>query len=80
MSEEARPPADRSGGEQYVTIQEAADLLKVSRFKMARIAKDQRLPTYERGLDRRVRWLRRSDVEAARAALLAPRPRVEAAA
>ena len=36
---------------------------------MARIARDQRLPTYERGLDRRVRWLRRSDVEARAPAL-----------
>jgi hypothetical protein len=74
----ARPPGDSEAGgaEEYLTIQQAAQLLGVSRFRMARIIRDQQLPTFERALDKRVKWLRRVDVQA----LLEPRPRVKAAA
>jgi excisionase family DNA binding protein len=65
---EARPPGE---GDEYLTIQQAADLLGVSRFRMARLVRDQRLPTFERAVDKRVRWLRRTDVQA----MLEPRPR-----
>ncbi len=54
-------PQEHTG--EYLTLQEAADLLGVSRFRMARMAKDQRLPVYSRPADRRIRLFRRSDVE-----------------
>jgi hypothetical protein len=72
VSSEARPRAD----DEYVTIQQAADLLGVSRFRMARIIKDQQLPVFERAVDKRIKWLRRSDVDG----LLEPRPKSEVAA
>lgn len=72
MSRKARPPAD----EEYVTIQQAAELLGVSRFRMARVIKDQQVPVFERALDKRVKWVRRADVQA----LLEPRPKNEWAA
>jgi excisionase family DNA binding protein len=75
---EARPPgAGGDGGDEgYLTIQQAAELLGVSRFRMARLVRDQQLPIFERAVDKRVRWLRRADVQA----LLEPRPRAARAA
>ena len=57
MSEDKRPPGE------YVTLQEAAEILGVSRFRMARLAADEELPVFTRPADRRVKLFKRGDVE-----------------
>ena len=74
MSEEARPPGPTGRGE-YVTLQEAADILSVSRFQMSALVKRLKLKVYETPADRRRKLLRRVDVEA----LATPRLKTKAA-
>jgi excisionase family DNA binding protein len=57
---EARPPEE---GEEYMTMQEAADRLGVSRFQVSRLVSRLKIPVYERPADRRIRLLSRADVE-----------------
>jgi len=71
MSDETRPP---SRGD-FVTMQEAAELLGVSRFQVAAIVKRLNLRVYESQVDRRRKLIRRTDVEAA----AQPRPKTDAA-
>ena len=52
---------ERIRGE-YVTCNEAAELLGVSRFHISRLIKRERLTVYEAHDDRRVKWLRWEDV------------------
>ncbi len=47
-----------------LTVQQAAEYLKVSRFKMARLIRDGEVPTFTTPLDRRRRLVRRSDLDA----------------
>ena len=65
-----RPPREGQGGE-YLTMQEAAALLGVSRYQVSRLVTRLGLRVYERPADRRIKLLRREDVETA----LRPRPR-----
>ncbi len=46
---------------EYVTAQEAMALLGVRRTRMTQLLKE--LPIYRRGMDRRLKLLRREDVE-----------------
>jgi len=57
-------------------MQEAAEVLGVSRFQMAALVKRLKLQLYEKPADQRVKLLRRVDVEAASR----PRPKTERAA
>lgn len=68
---EAQPPGE---GEAYVTMQQAADILGVSRFQVSRLVSRLKVPIYERPADRRIKLLRRADVDQ----LGAPRRRGEA--
>lgn len=70
-----RPLEGGDDGDEYVTLQEAATLLGVSRFQVSRLITRLQLPVYERPADRRIKLLRKRDVEAA----LRPRPRKEGA-
>ena len=54
----------------FVTIQEAAQLVGVSRWTIWRLVKDGRLQTYESEINRRVKLIQRADIEA----LSCPRP------
>ena len=49
---------------EYLSLQEAADLMGVSRFKMWRLVRDGKLETFESERDRREKLVRRVDVEA----------------
>lgn len=50
--------------EEYLMVHEARGVLGISRTRMTELLKDRvRLPVYRRGIDRRVKWLRRADVE-----------------
>ncbi len=51
-------------GSEMLTVQEAAEYLGVSRFKLARLIRDGELVTYTTPLDRRQRLLRLSDLDA----------------
>ncbi len=55
---------------EYLSLQAAADLIGVSRFKLWRLVKDGRLDTFASERDRREKLVKRSDV----LALIAPRP------
>ena len=48
----------------YLTVQEAAELMSVSRFTIWRRIRAGDLTAYQSGVDRRVRLVKRSDVEA----------------
>ena len=52
----------RLGGE-YVTLQEAAELLGVHRGRMRLLARRHKLPVYALPTDQRVKLFRRSDLE-----------------
>ena len=56
--------------DEFLTVQEAAQLMGVSRFTVWRRIKDGKLPVYEAGVDRRVRLVKRTDIES----LMTPRP------
>ena len=73
----ARPPgADGDTDGEYLTIQEAAPLLGGDPVPHGPARQGPALPVFERPVDKRVRWLRRADVQA----LLEPRPRAKRAA
>ena len=50
--------------DEFMTLQEAAEALKVSRFTLWRLLKDGKLPAYQSEADRRRKLVRREDVEA----------------
>jgi len=50
--------------ETVMGVQEAAEYLRVSRFKMARLIRDGEVPTFTTPLDRRRKLVRRSDLDA----------------
>ena len=56
--------------DEFLTVQEAAQLMGVSRFTVWRRIKDGQLQAYEAGVDRRVRLVKRADIEA----LMRPQP------
>jgi len=74
MTDEARPPSGRALSD-YVTMQEAADILGVSRFQMSSVVKRLKLKVFETPADRRRRLLLREEVER----LAQPRPKAKAA-
>ena len=55
---------------EFLTIQEAADEMKVSRVKLWRWIRDGKLVAHQSGRDLREKLVRRADIEA----LLAPTP------
>jgi len=73
MTDEARPPGRLVHGE-YVTMQEAADMLGVSRFQMAAVVKRLKLKVFETPADRRRKLLLREEVQR----LAQPRPKTGA--
>ncbi len=54
----------------FLTLQEAADLMGVSRFKLWRLVRDGKLVAHQSERDRREKLVRRTDIEA----LMTPRP------
>ena len=50
--------------DEYLTVQEAADNLGVSRFTVWRLIRDEELTAYQSSVDRRRKLVRRADVEA----------------
>jgi excisionase family DNA binding protein len=56
--------------DEYLTVQQAAELMGVSRWTLWRRIRAGELRAYEAGIDRRVRLVKRADVEA----LMRPRP------
>lgn len=50
--------------EEYVTMREAQEILGVSNFTIWKMVKDGRLVTYQSGVDRRRKLVKRSDLEA----------------
>ncbi len=56
--------------EEFVNLTEAAAILHISKDKMVRLAKEGKIKTYENPLDKRVKLVRRVDVEE----LKKPRP------
>ena len=54
----------------FVTMGQAADILGVSRMTVWRLVRDRKLPAYQSPVNRRVRLVKRADVEA----LMRPRP------
>ena len=62
---------------EYMTATEARILLGISKAKMAQLIRDKVLPTEESLLNKRVKLVRRTDVEALAAR---PRPKLPAVA
>jgi excisionase family DNA binding protein len=56
--------------EEFMSLQEAADALGVSRFTLWRLIRDEQLAAYQLPADRRRKLVKRSEVEA----LKRPRP------
>ena len=56
--------------EEYLSLQEAADLMGVSRFKLWRLVREGKLAAHQSERDRREKLVRRADVEA----VIRPRP------
>jgi len=54
----------------FLTLQEAADVMGVSRFKLWRLVRDGKLVAHQSERDRREKLVRRADVEA----VIKPRP------
>ncbi len=54
----------------FLTLQEAADLMGVSRFKLWRLVREGKLVAHQSERDRREKLVRRADIES----LLTPRP------
>ena len=73
MTDEARPAGRGAHGE-YVTMQEAADILGVSRFQMSTVMKRLKLKVFETQADRRRKLLLREEV----LRLAQPRPKTGA--
>lgn len=55
--------------DELMTMQEAAESLGVSRFKMGRLVRDGLIQAYVSPLDRRQKLVRRRDVDALRSAV-----------
>ncbi len=55
---------------EFISLQEAAEVLEVSRFTLWRLIRDGQLTAYQSSSDRRRKLVRREDVEA----LKQPRP------
>ena len=49
--------------EEFLNLKDARQLLGVSRTKLWKLIKEGRLPTYQDPLDKRVRLVRRQDLE-----------------
>ena len=49
--------------EQYVTMREAQEILKVSNYTMWKMVKDGRIKAYQSEVDRRRKLIRRSDLD-----------------
>lgn len=47
---------------EYMTVGQARDLLGVSKVRMTELLRKKTLETFERGRDRRIKWLKRTDV------------------
>jgi len=56
--------------DEYLSLHEAADLMRVSRFKLWRLVRDGKLAAHQSERDRREKLVRRADVEA----IMRPRP------
>jgi excisionase family DNA binding protein len=54
----------------FLTLQQAADLMRVHRITVWRLVRDGKLRMYQSETNRRVKLVKRSDVEA----LMRPRP------
>ena len=54
----------------FLTLQQAADLMKVHRITVWRLVRDGKLQMYQSETNRRVKLVKRTDVEA----LMRPRP------
>lgn len=66
--------------DEYLGLQEAADLMGVSRFTLWRLIRDGQLTAYQSEADKRRKLVRRADVEALREPKpLAPAPKKPAA-
>ena len=50
-------------GNDFITVKEARDILGVSPGKMAQLIRDGDLPAKDSKLDKRIKLVRRSDVE-----------------
>ncbi len=66
----------RSSDAEMMTVGQATALLGISKRKMAQLIKEGKLLTTPDPLDKRMKWVKRSDVEA----ILAQSPKKEAAA
>lgn len=60
--------------EEYMTVGQARDYLGVNKVRMSDFLRKGELETFERGLDRRIKWVRRTDVEALKKRLYELRP------
>jgi excisionase family DNA binding protein len=54
----------------YLTLQQAADLMRVHRITVWRLVRDGKLHTYQAEMNRRVKLVKRADIEA----LMTPQP------
>lgn len=60
--------------DEYMTVGQARDYLGVNKVRMSDFLRKGELETFERGLDRRIKWVRRTDVEALKKRLYELRP------
>lgn len=60
--------------EEFMSVGQARDFLQVTKVRMSEILRRGELKTYERGRDRRVKWVKRSEVEALKQRLDAYEP------
>ena len=61
---------DRETMDDFLTLQQAADLMRVHRITVWRLVRDGKLRTYQSQANRRVKLVKRADVEA----LMRPQP------
>lgn len=55
---------------EYLTLEEAAELMQISRATLWRRLRDDAVQTYQSAQDRRIRLVRRADIEE----MMQPRP------
>ena len=60
--------------DEYMTVGQARDYLGVNKVRMSDMLRKGELETFERGRDRRIKWVRRTDVEALKKKLDELRP------